>query len=61
MDAAASSTGSFSLEMRKLATSNCLAFLTGMNRSPPAFEGVLWFLPFFPVYIQSYKRIKHEY
>lgn len=44
-----SSTGSFSLEIRKLATSNCLLFLVGMNRSPPALEGVFWVLPFFPV------------
>lgn len=43
-----SSTGSFSLEIRKLATSNCLLFLVGMNRSPPALEGVFWVLPFFP-------------
>ncbi len=47
---AVSSTGSFSLEIRKLATSNCLLFLVGMNRSPPALEGVFWVLPFFPVW-----------
>lgn len=48
VDDEVSSTGSFSLEIRKLATSNCLLFLVGMNRSPPALEGVFWVLPFFP-------------
>lgn len=42
------SSTSFSLEIRKLATSNCLLFLVGMNRSPPALEGVFWVLLFFP-------------
>lgn len=40
------STGSFSFESRKLATSICLLFLVGMKRSPPILEGVCFlFLP----------------
>lgn len=40
------STGSFSFESRKLATSICLLFLMGMKRSPPILEGVCFlFLP----------------
>lgn len=41
------STGSFSFDSRKLATSICLLFLVGMKRSPPILDGVTFL--FFPV------------